>query len=470
MIPRLCVIGGGIAGLAAAHRAQELARERREKLQIVLLEAGPRVGGVLRTVRKNGYLLEEGPDSFLTEKPAARNLAVRLGLEKRLLGTNRENARSWVDRAGRLHPTPEAFFLLAPGSIGGLARTSLLSWPGKLRAAADLALPRRHAKGDESIAGFVRRRFGRELYERLAQPMIASVYGADADDLSLDALLPRFAKLEAEHRSVIWGLLRRRRAAEAAASGPRYSLFESFQNGMEELPRAIESSLPRGTCRARVSVRAVRAVSRSGRRVAVETARHGVVEAEAVVVALPAHAAATVLHPFDVQLASELAEIPYHSAVVVNLGYRIADVPHPMDGFGFVVPRAEHRAILAGSFSHVKFTGRAPSGRALIRAFLREGAGDNVFQRGEEAALEAVRRDLKDLLGITASPELSSVRLHPKAMPVYRVGHLGRVARIDELAERRPGLALAGNAYRGVGIPDCVASGEAAAERAVASI
>jgi len=470
MTPRIVVIGGGISGLAAAHRARELAQADGRKLDVVLLESSGSPGGVVQTTRRDGYLIEEGPDSFLTEKPDARRLAVALGLEADLLGTNGKFARSWVDRAGQLHPTPEAFFLLAPGSLIGLARSNLLSPLGKARAAMDLVLPRKSSRADESIGAFVRRRFGRELYERLAQPMVASVYGADPDSLSLRALMGRFERMEQEHRSLIVALMRRRRVAETRASGPRYSLFETLRGGLAGLPAALARSLPRGSVRTKSRVVRIESPSRTGRRFAISLSSGNTVDAEAVVVALPAHAAAEVVRRFDVQLSSELSGIPYQTAAVVNFGYRIADVPHPMDGFGFVVPRTEGRAILACSFSHVKFVGRAPEGRALLRSFLREGAPGDVVSRPTAEIVGAVRRDLQALLGITTAPEMVSVRRHEHAMPVYRVGHLDRVERIESLAARRPGLTLAGNAYRGVGLPDCIASGEAAAERAFAAL
>jgi oxygen-dependent protoporphyrinogen oxidase len=507
---RAVVIGGGITGLAAAHRLTELARERGIALELQLLEAGDRVGGAIATERREGFLLEAGPDSFITDKPWALALCRRIGLAERLIGTNDAHRRSYVVRGGKLHPVPEGFQLLAPSRFGPLATSRIFSWPGKLRMAMDLVLPARKDSADESIGAFVERRLGREALERMAQPMVGGIYGADPYALSLQATLPRFREMERRHGSLIramWAARRRSgvqvfrssgvqadragtrtpehpntRTPEQGVSGARYGLFVSLDGGMQVLVDALTQRLPPGTLTlgARVTHLERHAPDTSDPQATIPSppnaqrltpnayapwrvtlADGASITADAVCVALPAYRAAALVERVDADLAARLLAIPYASAATVNLAYRRADVPHALDGFGFVVPAREERAILGCTFSSVKFPGRAPDGHALLRAFL---GGPGVAQASDAEMEAAVRDDLRLLLGIRAAPMWVSAALHPNAMAHYTVGHLDRVAEIEDRVTRLPGLALAGNAYRGIGIPDCVHSGEQAAE------
>lgn len=463
---KLVIVGGGIAGLAAAHRALEIAHEHRLPLELTLLEARDRLGGTIATERAGGFLLEAGPDSFLSEKPWALALCRRLDLESRLVGTDERFRKVFVWQGGRLHPLPEGFQLLAPTRLRPFVTSSLFSWQGKARMALDLLLPRGATGADESLGAFVRRRLGREALERVAQPLVAGIYTADPDDLSLAATMPRFLELERAQRSVILALWRASRtapAARAGVSGARWSLFVTLAGGMEELVAALARRLPPGTVHLKQRVTAVE--RRDGRwHVAAEDGSHG---ADRVVVASEAHAASRMLRYVDPPLAALLQVIPYASSATVSLGYRRGDVPHPLDGFGFVVPRIEGKRLLACTFSSVKYPGRAPEGHALLRCFLG-GALDASVLDGDDGALAGqVREELRAALGVTAEPVISRVTRHPAAMPQYAVGHLTTVEAIERRLEAAPGLVLAGGAYRGVGIADCVRSGEAAAERAL---
>ena len=461
---RLVVVGGGIAGLAAAHRAVELARERGMALELTLLEARERLGGTIATERARGFLVEAGPDSFLSEKPWALALCARLGVEDRLVRTDDRFRKVFVWRGGRLHPLPDGFQLLAPTRFAPFVASRLFSWPGKVRMALDLVLPRGHAD-DESLGAFVRRRLGREALERVAQPLVAGIYTADPDDLSLAATMPRFLEIERRQRSIILALWRASRAApQSAPSGARWSLFVTFKDGMEELVTALASRLPAGA--ARVKHR-VTGIERTGGGWSVATGAGAPIGADRVIVATESHVAARILGYVDPALATLLGEIPYASSATISLGYRRADVPHALDGFGFVVPRAERRALLACTFSSVKYPGRAPEGHALLRCFVG-GALDEAVLGSDDAALVGRARDeLRQALGVTAEPVLTRVSRWPAAMPQYRVGHLTRVETIERRAAALPGLGLAGGAYRGVGIADCVRSAEEAAERAL---
>jgi protoporphyrinogen/coproporphyrinogen III oxidase len=459
---RLAVVGGGITGLAAAHRACELARERGLGLDLVLLEARDRLGGTIETEHVDGFLVESGPDSFISEKPWALALCRRLGVEARLVRTDDRYRKTFVWRRGHLYPLPDGFQLLAPTRVTPLLTSRLFSWPGKLRMALDLVLPRRPAGRDETLGSFVRRRLGREALERVAQPLVAGIYTADPDELSLGATMPRFLELERRERSVILALWRAgRRAPMTGTSGARWSLFVTFASGMSELTDALAQRLPAGAVRLK---QRVSALARHDGRWRIAAADGETIEADGVIVASESHAAARLLRYVDPQLAALLGEIPYASAATVSLGYRRADVPHPLDGFGFVVPHTEGRALLAGTFSSVKYPGRAPEGFALLRAFLGGALGPDALREDDDRIVARARRELADALGVIAEPVLTRVHRHPASMPQYRLGHLDRVEAIERKVAALPGLALAGGAYRGVGIADCVHSGETAAE------
>jgi oxygen-dependent protoporphyrinogen oxidase len=461
---KLAVVGGGIAGLAAAHRAVEIARERGLPLELALFEAGDRVGGTIQTERHEGFLVECGPDSFLSEKPWALALCHRLGIENRLVRTDDRFRRTYVAFRGRLHPLPDGFQLLAPTRLGPFIRSGLFSWPGKLRMAMDLVLPR-GGDPDESLGGFVSRRLGREALERVAQPLVAGIYTADPDVLSLAATMPRFLELERKERSVILGLWRaaRRAPAEAAgASGARWSLFVTFAEGMEEFIRALAGRLPTDAIRLKERVTSV---TRDGESWRLGMADGSAAAADGVIIAAESHQAGRMLRYTDPALSHLLDGIAYASSATVTLGWRRADIPHPLDGFGFVVPQVERRPIIACTFSSVKYPGRAPEGFALLRVFVGGALNEGALDGDDETLTRIARAELGELLGIQAPPLMSRVSRYPKAMPQYHVGHLSRVEAIEGCLRRHAGLALVGGAYRGVGIADCVRSGEDAAAR-----
>jgi oxygen-dependent protoporphyrinogen oxidase len=471
---RHVVVGAGISGLACARRLVELGRAAGgPPPEILLLEAGPRPGGVISTEERDGFLIEGGPDCFITDKPWAVDLCRRLGLEGELLGTNPDLRRSFVWKRGRLLPIPEGFYLLAPARVVPFMTSPILSPAGRLRVACEVLLPRRPAPEDESLASFVRRRFGRQALEWLAQPLVAGIYNADPEELSLRATFPRFLEMERRHRSVILGLLRARRAAGAgAASGPgaapgagtsgaRYGLFATLRRGLGDLVGRLAAGLPTGTLRTGAAAAAIERAGPPGAPWILRTAGGEALAARGVVLALPAPAAAALLRAFDPALADALAGIRYGGAATVNLAYDRRDVPHRFRGFGFVVPRAERRALVACTVSSLKFAGRAPEDGLLLRAFLPCPDRDAADPERLEAA---ARRELRDLLGIAAAPRLARVFAYPGALPQYTVGHLRRVATIETRLRAHPGLLLAGNGLRGIGLPDCVRSGEQAAE------
>jgi protoporphyrinogen/coproporphyrinogen III oxidase len=460
----VAIVGAGIAGLSAAESLLARARAREVPLRLTIYEAGRRAGGVIRTERSDGFLLEGGPDCFITDRPWGLELCRRLGLERELIGTNPDCRRSFVLRGRRLLPVPEGFQMLAPARLRTFAKSPVLSPAGKARAALDLVLPRGPRVADESLASFVRRRFGTEALERLAQPLLAGIYGADPERLSLRATMPRFLDLEREHRSVILGLRRKRgRSAPSGTSGARYSLFVTPRRGMGSIVERLEQGLPAGALRLGARVAGIEALPQAARqpRFRVRTST-GAEEFHAVLVALGARETAPLVRSVDADVARLLEAVPYGSSTTVSLGYRLEDLPRPLDGFGFVVPRLEGRRLIACSFSSVKFAERAPDGHVLVRVFLAEGAAP---EGDAEAAIACAREELRLVLRVEAAPRLARAFFAPGAMARYEVGHLERVAEIESRLERHVGLALAGNGLRGVGVPDCVRSGELGAER-----
>lgn len=455
-----------MTGLAAAHRLVEFARERRQELDIKLLEARDRLGGSIVTVRRDGFLIEGGPDSFITQKPWAIALCKRIGIADQIIGTNPDRRRVYVVRNGRLYPIPEGFLLLAPTRIWPFVASGLFTWPGKIRMAMDVILPaKKRAPGqDESLADFVRRRFGREALERIAQPLVGGIYTARAEDLSLRATMPRFLELEDQHRSVILGMRKARRGmAERGVreSGARYSMFVSFRSGMATLTDKLASLLPAGGFRTNAPVRRIERAAQQWNVVLEDGSAEA---ADAVVLACPAYASCEMLKELDPALAGELSAIEYASSATMTLGFDRRQVRHDLDGFGFVVPLAERRSMIAGTFGSIKFAGRAPERHVLMRAFLGGAVQPEVYNMDDDQLRSAVLRDLRDLIGVEGEPLFADIHRWPASMPQYPVGHLERVARIERLVSNHPGLAMAGNAFGGVGIPDCVHSGEAAAE------
>lgn len=468
---RIVVVGGGVSGLAAAHRLMELAGETGSGIEVHLREARDRLGGSMVTHRRDGFVIEAGPDSFITDKPWALRLCHRLGLTRELIPTNPSCRRTFVVHGGVLHPIPEGFLLLAPSRLWPFVTSGLFSWRGKLRMGLDLILPGRdHGRsGDESLGSFVRRRFGAEALERIAQPLAGGIYAADPERLSLRATMPRFLDMEAKHRSLILAMRRRVQAAarnrgEAADSGARYSMFVSLAGGMGRLVETLQSRLPAGAVCVNAPVSRLRREPAGWR---VVLANGSSERADGVVLACPAQSSAQIVRGLDGPLADELSVIEYASSATMSLAFRRDQVGHGLDGFGFVVPASQKRSVMAVTFSSVKFAGRAPDGWVLMRAFLGGALQPEVYELDDDTLRQAVLGDLGDLIGVEGRPAFVELYRWPGSMPQYPVGHLDRVRRIEARLANWPGLQLAGNAFGGVGIPDCVHSGERAAQRLV---
>jgi oxygen-dependent protoporphyrinogen oxidase len=458
----VAVVGGGIAGLAAAWQlrrgAPVRAAEGRTAPRVHLFEAAPRFGGRIATERRDGFLLEGGPDSFVTRKPQAVELARELGLEHRLLDTREENHRVRIVHRGRLVDLPSDAGTALPCRMAPIWGSELLSWRGKLRLSLERVIPRRRGAGDESLADFLRRRFGREVLERLAGPVLAGIYLADPETLSLAATFPHLSEIERRHGSVMRAMSGGGGHGVPAPAARRVTLA----GGVGELADALVAALADDPEVELHAASPVRALAPDGDGWRLETDGADALRADGAVLALPAWAAAGLVAPWDADLAAGLAGVPYVSTATVSLAYRESDLAQPLDGFGFVVPAREGRRITACTWSSAKFDGRAADGCALLRAFLGGPAGEHHLAADDDALVRTARDELADLMGLTGEPLFAAVHRHPRATPQYKVGHRERVAELT--ARLPPGLALAGAAYRGIGIPDCIASGRRAAD------
>jgi oxygen-dependent protoporphyrinogen oxidase len=447
------VVGGGIAGLAAAERLAD----RLGRGAVLLVEATPRLGGKIATERVDGFLIEGGPDCFLAAKAAGMDLCRRLGLADRVVGTDPRWRRSYVKRGGRLLQLPEGLTGPVPSRIGPLLRTPLLSRLGRARAALELLVPPRRDGVEESIAEFARRRFGRETYDWLIEPLVGGIYAGDGEALSLAATLPQLRDAERARGAVLrWPLAKRHRGADGA---PPPGLV-TLAGGMTELVAALATRLAGRTRRGA----AVRAARRAGDAWHLQLADGTALAARAVILAVPAYAAADLLEGADRALAGELRGIPFVSTAGVSVALPRAAVPRPLPGYGYVSPRAEGGRVLACTWTSNKFPARAPIDRVLWRFFVGRAADAPAAMDDDDALRSLVRAELAAVHGITAEPAPWRIHRWPLGMPQYTLGHGARLERIARRVAQLPGLALAGASYDGVGIPDCITSGWSAAD------
>lgn len=442
------VIGGGIAGLSTAWELQ------RQGLSAIVLETADRAGGVITTDRWDDWVLDAGPDSLFLHKPAAVTLCRELGIADRLVHTLTPRT-AFVLRDGRLHAVAEGSFLGFPLSVASLARSSLFTIAGRARMAAELLIPRASVEADESIAAFVRRRFGQEAADYLAEPLLAGIHAGDAERLSVQALFPRLVDAERRAGSVIRAM--RALHVKPAPGGA----FVSLPGGTGELVETLVAAL--GADRVRTNSR-VLDIRRVGHYV-IDTSR-GPVEGRAVVLAVPAYVAGSLLRGFDASLAGLCEAIPYASIATVLFGYARGQVQHPMAGSGFVVPRVEPNALLAGTWVTSKWPGRAPADHVLLRGFLGGGRDPRRLDADDATLVALARSEFETLLGIRGEPLFARLYRWPRRSPQYEVGHLDRVATIDRKLEALPGLWLTGSGFHAIGIPDCIAHGRATATRA----
>jgi oxygen-dependent protoporphyrinogen oxidase len=461
---RIAIVGGGISGLSAAYTIEKK-RQSGTPVQYVLFEPSARLGGVLVTDRVDGCLVEAGADSFLTEKPWAADLCCKIGLSDQLIGSNDSERKTYIVAKGKLVEMPDGLMFMVPTKIMPTVLSPLFSLRTKIHMAKEWFHPRRNAPEDETVAQMVERHYGSEMVELLADPLLCGIYGGDASQLSVRAVLPRFADMESKHGSLGRGLLKARKKA-GPANVPARPVFTSLKAGMQQIIDALVARLDADALNTSSLVQAV-IREHDGWTV---SAGYQSDRFDAVIIATPAHAAAALLQGADENLSRDLGGIQYSSSVTVTLGYDEKVRRSLPPGFGFLVPRSEGRRMLAATFVHNKFPHRAPDNRALVRCFLGGGRDEQIIQMSGEEILHIVRNELRQIITLNAEPLFTRVYKWKSAMAQYSVGHLERVQRIESRRQNLPGLALAGNGYNGIGVPDCVRSGTEAAGKILAEM
>jgi oxygen-dependent protoporphyrinogen oxidase len=460
---QVLVIGGGIAGLAAAYYASKNIPDT----HLTVIESSSQWGGKITTERvpfnESHFIIEGGPDTFLATKPWGVALCKELGLSDRLYGTNPNKKNTYVLNRGHLLPLPEGLAMMIPSDVPSILRSRLISWFGKVRMGLDFIHPAKAVNGDESLGAFVSRRLGREAYENLIEPLMSGIYAGDGDQLSLASTFPYLRDLETKYGSLARGALQMRKQSNGskAVQGSR-SAFLTPATGLAEMVEALVENLKSNHADLKLNTRALRITQRSlGLQVHLEDGT--TLDCDFLILAAPAYVSGQLLASLNPQLAFTLQSIPYASTATVSLAYRLTDVPRDLDGYGYVIPRREGRKALACTWTSTKFPHRAPDGHALLRVFVGRAGQDIPWDENE--LLEVAKQELKLTLGVTAEPLVSRVFKWDKAMPQYNLGHPERLKQIDEALQHHPDLALAGNGYLGIGIPDCIHSGELAVER-----
>jgi oxygen-dependent protoporphyrinogen oxidase len=465
MTRRIAIIGGGISGLSAAFALEEK-RRAGVPVEYVLFESSPRLGGVMVTDRVEGCLVEAGPDSFITEKPWAAELCRKIGLGDQLIGSNDPERKTYILTKGKLVVMPDGLMFMVPTKILPTVFSPLFSLRTKLRMAAEWFHPPHKASADETVAAMVERHYGPEMVDRLADPLLSGVYGGEASQLSVRAVLARFAEMEAEYGSLGRAMLAARKKMAGTTKRPAPPLFTSLKEGMQQMVDALLLRLDADAWRVSSPVQSV--IPQGGGWTV--SAGYESDRFDALIIATPAQAASTLLQLADDDLARELGEIRYTSSVTVTLGYDETVRRSLPPGFGFLVPRSEARRMLAATFVHNKFPHRAPENRAIVRCFLGGARDEGILANTEDQILQVVRSELQQIIGLTAEPLFTRVYKWKGAMAQYSVGHLERLQRIEVLRQKVPGLALAGNGFNGIGVPDCVRSGTEAAAKVLVAL
>lgn len=470
----IVIIGGGIAGLAAAYY---IGKQDHTGINITMMEQADYWGGKLVTERipfdEGSFVIEGGPDTFVVTKPWGVKLCNELGIADRLRGTNPDTKKTYILKNGKLHELPGGLTMMIPTEFGPMIRTGLLSWPAKVRMGLDFILPPDATNGDETIGAFVTRRLGRSAYENLIEPLMSGIYAGDGDQLSLHSTFPYLRDLELKHGGLVKGALALRRdrlrKARDNGNGPSptpgsSSIFLTPKTGLAEIVEALIQELENVGVDLRLGT-TVEEVSQETSRYRIRLSNGDAIPVDHVILATPSFVSADLISGFAPDLAAELRSIEYVSTATVTLAYRESDLPRPLDGYGYVIPRCEGHKALACTWTSSKFPHRAPEGFALLRVFIGRAGQESEISWDESTLLKITQEELRLTLGITAEPLLRRIYTWEKAMPQYNLGHVQRLERIQRQLEFFPGLALAGNAYQGIGIPDCIHSGQLAAEK-----
>lgn len=466
---QIVILGGGITGLSAAFYVQKLFGEQKRPVSITVIEQSEHLGGKISTLYKEGFIIEKGPDSFLARKRPMIELTRELGLEDQLVPTNPQAKKTYILHKGRLHRMPAGLVLGIPTQMLPFWRTNLLSLKGKLRAGLDLLLPRRKESSDESLGGFLERRLGREVVEHIAEPLLAGIYAGDTHMLSLQATFPQFQAAEQKFGSLIKGMLANRKNPAIMIDTPsvaKNSLFLSYKNGLQTIIDGLVGALKETKLLTGQTAVAINAADRSYQ---ITLANGECVAADGIIVALPAFAAAKLLP--QIQLVQALAHIPYVSVANVILAFDHRNIGHALDGSGFLVPRNEGRFITACTWTSAKWKHTAPEDKVLLRCYVGRSGAEGWTTLSDKEIVKLVRSDLQQILGISAEPAFTEVTRLLRSMPQYPVGHLQTIkAARNQLNETMPEVFLAGAAYQGVGLPDCIQQGKEAAQQVVNSL
>lgn len=462
---KIVVIGGGIAGLSAAFYTQKLFGEQQIPVEITIVEKGQTLGGKIRTLHRDGFIIERGPDSFMARKLPMITLTKELGLEEELTATNPKAKTNYILHKGRLHQMPLGLILGVPTEITPFMKTGLLSPLGKARAALDLLLPKKQNLSDESLGSFIERRLGREVLEQISEPLLAGIYAGDTKHLSLQATFPQFVELEKKYRSLILGMLAGKKKPSNNNEGlpaiAKGSLFLTYKKGLTTVVDYLTKALD--TQRITTGVGVV-GIKKEGQGYQINLDEGSELQADGVIMAVPTYSAAGLLG--DVPAAKWLERIPYVSVANIALAFDRKDITHPLEGSGFVVPRKEGRTITACSWISSKWLHTAPEGKILLRAYVGHLGSQEWVHYSDEQLLSKVRKDLLDIMDIAAEPTFYEITRWHQSMPQYPVGHVEQLKVLrEELFSQKPGLFLCGAGYQGVGIPDCVQQGKNAAQQ-----
>ncbi len=468
---RIIIVGGGIAGLAAAVHLKAGAKAHSKKVDVLLLEKNGRIGGKIVTERHGGFLIEGGPDSFLPEKVWTVNLAKHLGLEPEMLPSNDQFKGTFIYSRKKLHSLPEGVMLMVPTMFMPMAKSNLISWPGKMRMGLEVFVPKRKIREDESLASFVTRRLGRECLEKIAEPLVAGIHTSNPDNMSVLSTFPRFVDMEQKSGSLIRAMVAAmKNRPHATLSGPppkpgapRMTYFMSFKNGMQTLSQACADFIGKDSIRLGAAVQAVEPKDK-GYTVILENGEK--LDADYVMLGTAAYDSAGMVKGFDETLAMQMNKIEWSSSATVSVAFKKDDVKVPLKGFGFIVPRVEGRRVNAATYSSIKWSYRAPDDQLLIRVFVGGGHHEELVRELDDAGMtQMVLEELDGILGLKANPQFSKIYRWHKGMPKYTVGHMDRIGLMDRSLSLHPGLHLIGCSYKGIGLGDCVHEAQIAAEK-----
>ena len=478
---RIIIIGGGAAGLGAAYKVTRAASEGHD-VEFVLVEKDRRLGGKIQTERipdpseQGGFVVDGGPDCFLTEKPACHRIAKLMGIFDDELPTDDSRKRTWILSRGKLYQMPDGVMMFAPTKFVPFATTGLFSWQGKIRMALDLIIPpKKIAPGefnDETLESFVVRRMGRECLDRLAEPLVGGVHASDPSQMSLAATFPRLLEMEQKYGSLLKAFIATRRKVEEMrrkyppkpGDKPR-TFFTSFVGGMQQLTDRMADAAGREKIHTGAAVTSLRCIGQGSW--SAQLSNGSIVDGDAVIIATESWAAEPLIRPHDEAIADALARIPTSSSATVSIAFKESEVGFDLNAFGVLCPLVEGRALMAATYSSTKWQGRAPAGKVLLRGFVGGPHNQEIVKRPDEDLVRTVLGEFRDILGLNpfAKPLFSRVFRWHRGMPQYTLGHLDRVALIENHSAQIPGLALAGGCYRGVGVPNCIESGERAVSK-----